>query len=689
MSVRLVLAEKPSVAASIAAVLGASKRGNGCFEGNGYIVSYCFGHLLELAPPDAYDEKYAKWRYEDLPIVPEKWKHTPTKDKAAQLKILKELLNRPDVEYVANACDSGREGELIFRHVYDYAKCTKPIKRLWISSMEDSAIKEGFANLKDGAEYDSLCAAAKCREQADWAVGISASRLFSILYNSNLNVGRVQSPTLAMLVKREDEIANFVKEPFYTPTLDLNSFTASGEKLKDKATAETLATACNGQSATITDIERVTKTVAPPKLYDLTGLQRDANRVLGYTAQQTLDYVQSQYEKKMLTYPRTDAKHITADMRDTVLRIIGETDFTPDVDRLVGAVSDHHAIIPTLESRNADTSALPSGEREIYELVRKRLIAAVSPKHVYEAVTVTLDCGGNTFTAKGKTVIEQGWKSAQNAPDADDDGDSEDSGDLPELSKGQAFDSAAVTVKEGFTKPKPHHTEASILAAMENAGAEDFKEIIGEVERRGLGTSATRAAILEALVKRGYVERSKKNLLPTDKAKNLITVLPNSLTSAKLTAEWEQKLLNVQKGELTADEFMGNIAAYIKSIVLSENKPKPEFAALFPNERKNAAPELGACPRCGSPIREGAKGFFCDSRDCGFKLWKESKFWTAKKKPLTAAIVARLLKDGKVALKDLYSEKTGKTYSATVFLDDKGGKFVDYRMEFERKGAKK
>jgi DNA topoisomerase-3 len=597
MSVRLVLAEKPSVAASIAAVLGASKRGNGCFEGNGYIVSYCFGHLLELAPPDAYDEKYAKWRYEDLPIVPEKWKHTPTKDKAAQLKILKELLNRPDVEYVANACDSGREGELIFRHVYDYAKCTKPIKRLWISSMEDSAIKEGFANLKDGAEYDSLCAAAKCREQADWAVGISASRLFSILYNSNLNVGRVQSPTLAMLVKREDEIANFVKEPFYTPTLDLNSFTASGEKLKDKATAETLATACNGQSATITDIERVTKTVAPPKLYDLTGLQRDANRVLGYTAQQTLDYVQSQYEKKMLTYPRTDAKHITADMRDTVLRIIGETDFTPDVDRLVGAVSDHHAIIPTLESRNADTSALPSGEREIYELVRKRLIAAVSPKHVYEAVTVTLDCGGNTFTAKGKTVIEQGWKSAQNAPDADDDGDSEDSGDLPELSKGQAFDSAAVTVKEGFTKPKPHHTEASILAAMENAGAEDFKEIIGEVERRGLGTSATRAAILEALVKRGYDERSKKNLRPTDKAKNLITVLPNSLTSAKLTAEWEQKLLNVQKGELTADEFMGNIAAYIKSIVLSENKPKPEFAALFPNERKNAAPELGACPR--------------------------------------------------------------------------------------------
>jgi DNA topoisomerase-3 len=374
-------------------------------------------------------------------------------------------------------------------------------------------------------------------------------------------------------------------------------------------------------------------------------------------------------------------------MKDTVLKIIGETDFTPDVDRLVGAVSDHHAIIPTMESKTADTSALPSGEREIFELVRKRLIAAVSPKHVYEAVTVTLDCGGNVLTAKGKTVIEAGWKAAQNAPDTDDDdGEGEDSGDLPELSKGQTFDSASVTVKEGFTKPKPHHTESSILAAMENAGAENFKEIDGEIERKGLGTSATRAAILEALVKRGYVERSKKNLLPTDKGKNLIAVLPDALTSAKLTAEWEQKLLEVQRGEFAADEFMSNIGAFIKAIVLDNNKPKPELAALFPNTRKSA-PSLGKCPRCGADVREGAKGFFCDSRDCGFKLWKESKFWTAKKKPLTAAIVTRLLKDGKVALKDLYSEKTGKTYSAIISLDDDGGKFVNFAMEFIKNGG--
>jgi DNA topoisomerase-3 len=682
MSYRLVLAEKPSVAASLAAVLGANNRLAVYYEGNGYIVSYCLGHLLELAPPDAYGEQYKKWSYDDLPIIPQKWLHVPAKDKAVQLKTLKNLLNRPDLEYVVNACDAGREGQLIFDLVFEYSESKAEVKRLWISSLEDAAIREGFNNLKDGAEYENLYAAASCRERADWTVGISATRLFSVLYGATLNVGRVQSPTLAMLVKREEEIANFVKAPFYTPTLDLSGFTASGEKLKDKAVADELAAACSGQTVTITDVERVTKTVAPPKLYDLTSLQRDANKTLGFTAQQTLEYIQSLYEKKLATYPRTDAKHITSDMKDTVLAIIGDVDFTPDVDRLVGKVSDHHAIIPTLESKSADMSAMPSGEREIFGLVRGRLIAAVSPKHVYEAVTVTLDCGGNAFTAKGKTVIEQGWKAAQIVPDTDDDGESDDAGDLPELSKGRTFDSAVVTVKEGFTKPKPHHTEASILSAMENAGAEDFKEIDGETERKGLGTSATRAGILEGLVKRGYVERKKKNLLPTDKGKTLIAVLPNSLTSAKLTAGWEHDLLRVQRGELAADEFMAGIAAFIKSVVLSENKAKPEFVALFPNEKKNAAPELGTCPRCGSPIREGAKGFFCDNRACGFKLWKASKFWEVKKKPLTATIVTALLKDGKVKLTKLFSEKTGKTYDATVVLKDSGGKFIDYEMEF-------
>jgi DNA topoisomerase-3 len=682
----LVITEKPSQAAAYAAVLGADKRESVFYSGAGYIVSWCCGHLLELAAPNVYDAKYAKWDRADLPIIPRKWIHVPAKDKTEQLKVVCYLMNRADVGEVINACDAGREGESIFALVREYAECKKPIKRLWISSMEDAAVRAGFADLKDGAEYDGLCAAASCREKADWLVGLNCTRLFSVLYGTLLTVGRVQSPTLAMLVRREAEIANFVKEPFCIPTLDLGGFTASGERLKDRAAADSIAAACDKQSVTVTDIERVTKTVAPPKLYDLTGLQRDANRILGYTARQTLDCAQSLYEKKLASYPRTDAKFITADMKDTVLAIIGNVDFTPDVDRLVGKVSDHHAILPTLESRTADVSAMPSGEREIYELVRKRLIAAVSPKHVYEAVTVTLDCGGNVFIAKGKTVIEQGWKAAQTAPDTDEDGESEDDASLPELSKGQTFESAAVAVKEGFTKPKPHHTEASILAAMENAGAEDFKEIV--TERKGLGTPATRAAILEALVKRGFVERVKKNLIPTDKAKNLIAVLPDSLTSAKLTAEWEDKLLKVQRKELDGAAFMDGITAFTKEIVADNAAPNPAFAALFPDTKKSNAPELGKCFRCGSPVREGEKGFFCDKRDCGFKLWKASKFWTAKKKPLTAAIVTTLLKTGRVALKGLFSEKTGKTYDATIILKDTGdtgGRYVDFEMEFDLK----
>jgi DNA topoisomerase-3 len=710
MSVRLVLAEKPSVAAGIAAVLGAKTRKEGYFEGNGYIVGYCYGHLLGLAAPDAYGERYAKWRYADLPIVPETWLHTPSKDKAAQLKILKELLTRADAEYIVNACDAGREGELIFRLVYEYSKSTAPIRRLWISSMEEAAIREGFENLKDGAEYDNLYAAASCRERADWTVGINMTRLWSCLYGSTLNCGRVQSPTLAMLVKREDGIANFSGEPFYTPTLDLSGFAASGDKLKDKTAADEIAAACSGQSASVTDVERVTKTVAPPKLYDLTGLQREANRLLGYTAQQTLDCAQSLYEKAYISYPRTDSRFLTSDMAAGLPRLVNlialnipgvrvPLDVNADTVINDGKVSDHHAIVPTEASCKADLSALPSGERAVYNLVAVRLIAATAPKHVYESVTVTFDCGGNTFIAKGKTVAEDGWKAIEDAfraglkdsPDSGDEADEADEGSeaLPELSKGRVFSDVAVSVKEGCTKPKPHHTDASILSAMENAGAEDFREIDGETERRGLGTSATRAAVLETLVKRGFAVRSKKNLLPNDKGNNLIAVLPNSLTSAKLTAEWEGKLLRVQRGELDADEFTESIAAFVKSIVLSNSKPNPDFISLFPSDKKNAAPSLGKCPRCASDVREGQKGFFCDSRACGFRLWKESRFWTAKKKPLTAAIVGKLLNEGKVALKDLRSEKTGKTYGATVFLDDNGGQYVNFRMEFEKAGAKK
>jgi len=681
----LVITEKPSVAASIAAVLNAKKREDGFFSGNGYLISWCFGHLLELAPPDAYGEKYTKWRYEDLPIIPQTWKHVPAKDKAAQLKILKDLMNRADVDCVINAADAGREGESIFRNVFEYAKCKKPLKRLWISSMEDAAIKTGFENLKDGAKYDSLFAAASCRERADWTVGLSATRLFSVLYGTVLNTGRVQSPTLAMLVKRESDIDGFVKKPFYTVELDNGGFTASSGRYDDRADAERVKEACT--AATVTAVKQTEKSVAPPKLYDLTTLQREANRACGFTAQQTLDYVQSLYEKKLSTYPRTDSRYLTDDMAAGVTALVAA--FAPgapcDVSQVINAkkVSDHHAIIPTMEAVNSDISTLPDGEREVLDMLTNRLICAVGEKHRYLETAITLEAGGVEFTTKGKTVLHEGWKSAAKLiPDDEDDETQPISG----VTEGQTFPVSA-SVKEGATSPPKHFTEDTLLSAMENAGAEDMPD---DAERKGLGTPATRAAIIEKLVKSGFAERSKKNLIATAKGKNLVAVLPDTLTSAKLTAEWEHRLKMVEKNELTESAFMDGIAEFITSIVRDNNAPKPELAALFPDTRKPASDSLGACPRCGSPVREGTKGFFCDKRDCGFKLWKESKFWTAKKKPLTAAIVTALLKDGRVALKNLHSEKTGKKYDAVVELADDGGQFVNFKMIFDdKKGAKK
>ena len=677
---KLILCEKPSTARAISAVLNvpiSEPRKNGFFIGNDFIITWCAGHLLELAALESYGVQYAKWQYSALPIIPQTWKYTPVKGKEKLLKLVTELMNRADVDCVINACDAGREGENIFRLVYKHANCTKKVKRLWISSLTDEAIKTGFANLKDGAEYDNLYAAATCRERADWAVGINATRLFSVLYGATLNTGRVQSPTLAMLFKRENSIENFVQEPFYTPTIDCGRFTAFEERIKDKSQADKIIADCKNKAAVVRSVNHEQKIINPPKLYDLTTLQREANRIYGFTAQQTLDYVQSLYEKKIVSYPRTNAKYITSDMRDSILKIIGNLDFTPDIDRIIGVVSDHHALTPTIESITADISALPSGESNVFKLILSRLIAAVSPKHVYEAVTVTLDCGGNIFTAKGKTVITQGWKSQSN----------ETAGDipaLPELLKGQTFDSVTVSVKEGFTSPLKHFTEDTLLAAIERADTDDIPD---NIERCGLGTPATRAAILEKLIKSGFVERQNRNMIPTDKGKNLITVLPYSLTSPILTAEWEHKLNQVEHGELTERDFMEGITAFVKSIISENSVPKPEFMNLF-GAKTNDNPILGKCPRCGDSVRESNKGFFCDSKSCGFKLWKASKFWTAKKKPLTAEIVTALLKNKRVALKGLYSEKTGKTYSAVVVIDDNNprggerGDFVNYRLEF-------
>jgi DNA topoisomerase-3 len=679
----LVISEKPSQGKAYAAVLGANSRKDGYVEGNGYIVSWCFGHLLELAPPDAYGEQYAKWRYEDLPIIPTAWKHVTSKDKAARLKTLKELMNRADVDCIINACDAGREGELIFRLVYEYVKCKKPTKRLWISSMEDSAIKTGFANLKGGAEYDNLYHAAACREQADWTVGISATRAFSILYNQTLSVGRVQSPTLALLVKREAEIDNFVKTPFYTVELD-GKITAASERYNDKAEAENIAANC--KTATVKSVTSTEKTIAPPKLYDLTTLQREANRVHGFTAAQTLEYLQSLYEQKLTTYPRVDSRYLTDDMAGTVAELVQliAPDAPCNVSQVIdnSKVSDHSAIIPTTEIVSVITDALPTGERAILDMIINRLICAVGEKHRYLETVVIFDCNGTEFKSKGKTILHNGWKDYTTT--SNDEADENDTSSLnAEVAEGQTFPVSA-KLKEGFTSPPKSYTEDTILAAMDVAGSDNMLV----TERRGLGTSATRAAILEKLVKSGFVERSKKNLLPTEKAKNLIAVLPTALTSAKLTAEWENKLKQVERGELSAVEFMDGITEFITTIVRENGTPKPEFASLFTSIPTDAPAPLGVCPRCGLPVREGAKGYFCDSRSCEFKLWKSSKFWTAKKQPFTAAIVAALLKEGSVELKNLNSEKTGKTYSATISLDDNGGKYVNFKMSFDKKETK-
>ena len=699
MKTTLVITEKPSAARSIASALGADKKRNGYIEGDDILISWCAGHLLELAAPDAYGKQYAKWRYEDLPIIPEKWLHIPLKGKEAQLQILTALMNRPDVGVIVNACDSGREGELIFRHVYSHAGCTKKTMRLWISSLENAAIKAGFANMKDGKDYDDFHAAALCRERADWLVGLNCTRGFSVLYGATLNTGRVQSPTLAMLVRRESGIDSFVKEPFYTPMIDMDVFTASGDRLKDKQAAEAVRAVCDGKPAVVRSVEQQKKTAAPPKLFDLTSLQREANRLFGFTAQQTLDYAQSLYEKALLSYPRSDSKYLTQDMRDTVKSLVewiqkdmGYKDgagFTPDIDRLIDdkKVSDHHAIIPTAAVMTADLPSLPSGEVDLLNLVALRLLCAAAPAHVYEAVTVTLDCEGHSFVAKGKTVISDGWKEAERIykdslrtkPEADD-GD-EDEAALPGLSKGRTFDSVKAIVKEGTTTPPKRYTEDTLLSGMETAGAEDAPD---DVERKGLGTPATRAAIIEKIIKAGFVERQKKNLIPTDKGRNLIAVLPDVLISPKLTAEWEHKLKQVERGELSGEAFMEGIAEFTRTVIKENNAPKPEFAGLF-NENKPVSEPLGVCPRCGAPVREGAKGFFCDSRSCGFKMWKESRFWTAKKKPLTADIAAALLKDGYVALQGLYSEKTGKQYDAIVHLDDSGDGFVNYKLAFKKR----
>ena len=678
---RLVIAEKPSVGMSIASVLGARDRKDGYIEGRDYIVSWGFGHLAELANADTYDEKYAKWRYDDLPIVPANWKYKIPRDKYSQFETLKKLMNRADVSDVINACDAGREGELIFRNIYKMTGCKKPIFRLWISSMEDNAIEQGFRDLKDGKEYDNLFAAARCREWADWLVGINATRLFSILYHRTLNVGRVVSPTLALIVQREAEIGAFKPEPFYTAELDFGSFTATSEKFKKKSDADAVIPKA-GEPVVVKSVTSKEKTEKAPALYDLTTLQRDANRQLGYTAQQTLDYVQSLYEKKLCTYPRTDSRYLTDDMADGVNAVVAcsvgicDEAAPPEVlSRQIcnsKKVSDHHAIIPTLVAGETDINALPAGEREIIKLIAKQVLRAVCDSFRYRETVAVISCGDRTFTAKGKIVENTGWKIYNEKEQTDK--------VLPELADGDELKVANAEIKEGTTKPPSHFTEDSLLSAMEVAGAKDMPD---DAERKGLGTPATRAGIIEKLIATGFVERKKAkktvSLVPAHTGVSLITVLPEQLQSPLLTAEWEHKLKMVEHGELDADAFMAEISRMVSDLVKTYSVIKGA-EVLFPSGRD----VIGKCPRCGGDVTESKKGFFCESNDCRFGLWRDNKFLTGKKITLTKKMVATLLKDGKIPVKGIFSEKTGKSYDATLVMSDDGAKTI-YSLDFGKK----
>ena len=684
---KLVLAEKPSVAQSIAKVLGAAKREDGYLEGNGYVVSWCVGHLVELAQPEVYDAKYSKWAYADLPIFPMDWQYEVSAGTKKQFGILKKLMAREDVASLVCATDAGREGELIFRLVYHKAGCRKPFERLWISSMEDVAIKEGFENLRSGTEYDALYEAALCRERADWIVGINATRLFSTLYGQTLNVGRVMTPTLAMAVMREAAISAFKPELFYTVQIGLDGFTAASERFKTKAAAEAVKQSCS--VAIVQKAECKEKTEKPPALYDLTSLQREANRVLGYTAQQTLDYTQNLYEKKLVTYPRTDSRFLTEDMAHSLtdlVKLAFHTFPVEDVDNIpVHAeqvvnnkkVTDHHAIIPTRELQKCNLSELPKGELAILQLISNRLCVAVGDPHRYAETVIELDCGGTVFSTKGKTVVQDGWKALVQKNDSTK--SDENVQTLPSVSVGDEMTVSGTEIKEGKTSPPKHFTEDTLLSAMETAGADEMPD---EVERKGLGTPATRAGIIEKLVRIGFLERKgdkkTKHLIPTHKGTALVTVMPEQIQSPSMTADWEEKLLLIEKGEYASEDFMDEIKDVIAGLI--QNYEVIRDSEVMMSKEANS---IGKCPLCGSAVEDKAKAFFCSNRACKFALWKNNRYFASIGKSMTSATAQKLLGSGKVKLKNCKSERTGNTFDATVFMEVSDDGKTKFSMEFE------
>ena len=682
------MAEKPSVAMSYAKVLGATSRKDGYLEGNDYLVSWCVGHLVELAPPNVYDAKYVKWSIADLPILPEKWQYLVSASTKKQFGILQKPMHRPDVDSIVNSCDSGREGELIFRLVYQQAGCKKPFSRLWLSSMEENAIREGFARLKPSTEYDALYNAALCRERADWMVGINASRLFSCLYGQPLAVGRVMTPVLAMTVVREAAIAAFVPQKFYTVELELTSgCTASSRRISEKDAAENLLAECRKEMiSTIQKVTRKEKSENPPLLYDLTALQRDANRLLGFTAQQTLDYAQSLYEKRLITYPRTDSRFLTEDMAASLPGLVADTGgafaveepFPIHVQQVINGskVNDHHALLPTKSMAKADLAALPAGERNILRLIAARLLCAVGEPHRYAETTLTTICAEEEFSAKGKVVLSDGWKAVERKMLGELLGKQKEPAVLPDVQEQSQCCVTGAELKEGQTSPPKSYTEDTLLSAMQAAGADSMPQ---GVERQGIGTPATRAATIEKLVQKGFLERkgSKKTkvLLPTDKGKALITVMPEEIQSPEMTADWETKLLRIERGEMEPNEFMTEIKEMISSLVTTTEARKGANALM-----KNKV--IGVCPNCGKSVVEREKGWFCENRECRFVLWKDNAFFKRLGKRLDAHAADKLLRDGRVRLKGCKSAK-GKTYNATVLLSCEADGRSKFSLEFE------
>ena len=692
----LVIAEKPSVAQSIARVLGCTGRQDGYLEGGGYLVSWCIGHLVELSEPESYDGKYEIWKKEDLPIIPERWSYEVTASVKKQFGILKDLMHRDDVSCVINACDAGREGELIFRLVYEKASCRKHMKRLWISSMEDEAVINGFKNLKDGSEYDLLYKAALCRERADWIVGINATRLFSTLYGQTLNVGRVMTPTLALTVDREAQIRDFKQEDTFTVILRTDIGDLASKKFKNREEAKDLLAKCMIMGKVkITKSEKKEKQEKAPALYDLTTLQREANKKLGFTAQQTLDYTQSLYEKKLVSYPRTDSRYLTDDMEQILPQLIEKagkisgakpTD-TQNHRAVINSkkVTDHHAIIPTASADKTDPGSLTAGEKEILRLIAVRLVEAVSCPCIYEEVLVEGECAGERFTAKGKAVIDIGWKGVAGTGEntnekktgTDDDG-------LILSADHNAGDEIKITqagVKAGKTQPPKSYTEDTLLAAMEKAGSDETPD---EAERKGLGTPATRASIIEKLVRTGFIERQgekkTKYLVPTHKGEALIAVIPEIIRSASMTAEWEEKLLEIEKEAYDAEQFMNGIEKMVKDLVDTYEVVKNAAVMMRPK-----AETVGKCPCCGRSVVEKSAGFFCESNDCKFALWKDNRFFGSLSKKITKPVAEQLLTKRKAKLKGCRSAKTGKAYDCTVTMNvDETGR-VQFGLEFEKK----